>query len=177
MTPHGPFWGSQGVSLISGPRHPHHLTPSSVLTSWDGHHVPPVDFVGLLKSLGSPWLPYLAWDIVPGSQHSVRDKVSHLQPGCLDPNIFRIRSPCLPCIFSHFDHCSLFTPPTPFTILYSCTMSSDASPPWWLGTAPTVFHCSPGILGLQSCPQPSFELSPSTLCLPPAKDSHTPGVA
>ncbi len=66
------------------------------------------------------------------------------------------------------------------TLLAPCP-ADDASPPWWLSTALSVSHCSPGVLGLQSCPQPSSELSPSTLCLPPAKDSRldsqTPGVA
>ncbi len=55
---------SQRLLLIITPLR---FTPSSVLASGDGHHVPPVDFVGLLKSLGSPWLPSLAWDIIPGS--------------------------------------------------------------------------------------------------------------
>ncbi len=103
LTPRGSAGASQGVSLIIGPRHPRRQTLLSLLASWDGHHVPLVDFVGLLKSLGSLCLSYLAWDTVPSCRHSVREKVSpYLQPGCLDPNVRRIRSPGLPCICGHF---------------------------------------------------------------------------
>ncbi len=87
LTPSGSAGASQGVSLIIGPRHPRRQTPSPMLASWDGHHIPPVDFVGRLKSLGSLCLPYFAWDAVPSCRHFVGEKVSpYLQPGCLDPH-------------------------------------------------------------------------------------------
>jgi hypothetical protein len=60
----------------------------------DGHHLPPVAFVGLFKGLSSASLPNVSWHIVPCLWHSVGEKISPgLHPGNLDPNIQRIRSP------------------------------------------------------------------------------------
>jgi hypothetical protein len=92
----------------------------------DGHHVPPMDFVGLLKSLGSPWLPLPAWDIIPDSGHPLGGRKSFsLCPAWLLGSEYSLDPfSCLREFSAILNHCSLFIPPTPFTILYTCTMSS-----------------------------------------------------